>query len=304
MKIFANSEAGNSADFSQELTDYVAGYRVPNVEDALEFIAPSVAVPSKRFEYAKFGDGAMVVDVDDGRAPFGTFKTVQSSGEIISAKLVSRGFTMVIDEDEFSANYRNQAVESLKRRLLRNELYRAASMLAKVAGSATSKKWLASGEGKSTPDGDLQNLVASVADAAGVHANRILFGETAWAYRYASMVASTAVGEGASARLTPEQLAQMLGIDEIKISKERYLTQTADGKKYQNILGANQVFAFNGIKGATIEDISTFKRFYLGEGFKVFVEQKAGCEHITVSHKSLIAQTGVGSVKALTISNS
>ena len=101
MKIFANSEAGNSADFSQELTDYAAGYKVPNVEDALEFIAPSVAVQSKRFEYAKFGDGAMYVDVDDERAPFGTFKTVQDSGEIVSAKLVSRGYTVVIDEDEF-----------------------------------------------------------------------------------------------------------------------------------------------------------------------------------------------------------
>lgn len=303
MKIFANSEAGNSADFSQELSDYAAGYRVPNVEEVLEFIAPSVAVPSKRFEYAKFGDGAMVVDTDDARATFGTFKTVQDSGDIVNAKLVSRGYTLVLDEDEFSANYRERAVENLKRRLLRNELYRAAALLAKVATS-TAKKWLATGEGKSTPYGDLQNLVASVADAAGVHANRILFGESAWAYRYAAMIASTAVGEGASARLTPEQLAQLLAIDEIKISKDRYVTQEADGKKYKNILGANQVFAFNGMKGASIDDISTFKRFYLGEGFKVFVEQKAGCEHITVSHKTLLAQTGAGAVKALTVSNS
>ena len=303
MKIFANSEAGNAGDFSQELSDYAAGYRVPNVEDALEFIAPSVAVPSKRFEYAKFGDGAMAVDTDDARAVFGTFKTVQDSGDIVNAKLVSRGYTLVLDEDEFSANYRERAVESLKRRLLRNELYRAASLLAKVATS-TAKKWLATGEGKSTPDGDLQNLVASVADASGVHANRILFGESAWAYRYAAMIASTAVGEGASARLTPEQLAQLLGIDEIKVSKDRYVTQEADGKKFKNILGANQVFAFNGMKGASIDDISTFKRFYLGEGFKVFVEQKAGCEHITVSHKTLLAQTGAGAVKALTVSNS
>ena len=303
MKIFANSEAGNSADFSQELTDYAAGYKVPNVEDALEFIAPSVAVQSKRFEYAKFGDGAMVVDTDDARATFGTFKTVQDSGDIVNAKLVSRGYTLVLDEDEFSANYRERAVENLKRRLLRNELYRAAALLAKVATS-TAKKWLATGEGKTTPDGDLQNLVASVADAGGVHANRILFGESAWAYRYAAMIASTAVGEGASARLTPEQLAGLLGIDEIKISKDRYVTQEADGKKFKNILGANQVFAFNGMKGASIDDISTFKRFYLGEGFKVFVEQKAGCEHITVSHKTLLAQTGAGAVKALTVSNS
>ena len=303
MKIFANSEARNSADFSQELSDYAAGYRVPNVEEVLEFIAPSVAVPSKRFEYAKFGDGAMVVDTDDARATFGTFKTVQDSGDIVNAKLVSRGYTLVLDEDEFSANYRERAVENLKRRLLRNELYRAAALLAKVATS-TAKKWLATGEGKTTPDGDLQNLVASVADAGGVHANRILFGESAWAYRYAAMIASTAVGEGASARLTPEQLAQLLAIDEIKVSKDRYVTQEADGKKFKNILGANQVFAFNGMKGASIDDISTFKRFYLGEGFKVFVEQKAGCEHITVSHKTLLAQTGAGAVKALTVSNS
>lgn len=120
------------------------------------------------------------------------------------------------------------------------------------------------------------------------------------------MVASSAPGEGASAKLTPEQLAQFLGIDEFRVSKERYeYTDTSDGsKKKGNILSSAKVFAFNGSKGVDIDDPSTFKRFHLGDGFKTFIEDKGYMKSITVAHYSLLAQTGVGAVRSLTISNS
>lgn len=261
--ILANSDAYNSSAFSQELTGYAAGYKAPDVTEALDFIAPPVPVPSKRFEFTQFGEGDLVVDTDDERA-----------------------------------------VERLKRRLLRNELVRAAQMLAKAATNSA-KKWMASGTGKSTPDGDLMDLVRSVADAGGMHANRILCGEQAWAYRYSAMVASEAPGEGASAKLTPEQVAQFLGVEELRVSKERYeTTDSSDGsKKKANAVSANTVFAFNASKGVDVDDPSTFKRFHLGDGFKVFVEDKGYMRAITVSHYSLLAQTGVGACKSITVSN-
>lgn len=303
--IFANSNAYNSSAFSQELTGYAAGYKVKDVEDALNYIAPKVIVPSKRFEYSKFGEGDLVVDTDDERAVFGNFKTIRASGEIVTARLVTRGLTLVLDSDEMSSSYEQRAVERLKRRLLRNELARASAILA-TAATNTAKKWMATGNDKTTPDADLIALVASVADKCGIHANRILCGETAWAYRFAAMVASASVGEGATAKSTPEQVAQFLGVDELRISKERYETiDTTDGsKKNTNVFGVNKVFAFNGQDGIDVDDPSTFKRFVLNEGFQTFVEDKGYVKAITVCHQSLIAQTGVGAVRSLTISNS
>lgn len=302
--ILANSDAYNSSAFSQELTGYAAGYKAPDVTEALDFIAPPVPVPSKRFEFTQFGEGDLVVDTDDERAVYGNFKVVRSSGKLVTERLVARGLTLLLDQDEISANYEQRAVERLKRRLLRNELVRAAQMLAKAATNSA-KKWMASGTGKSTPDGDLMDLVKSVADAGGMHANRILCGEQAWAYRYAAMVASEAPGEGASAKLTPEQVAQFLGVEEFKVSKERYeTTDSSDGsKKKANAVSANTVFAFNASKGVDVDDPSTFKRFHLGDGFKVFVEDKGYMRAITVSHYSLLAQTGVGACKSITVSN-
>ena len=144
-----------------------------------------------------------------------------------------------------------------------------------------------------------------MADACGMHANRILCGEQAWAYRYAAMVASEAVGEGASAKLTPAEIAQFLGIDEMRISKERYeYTDSSDGaKKKGNIVSPNVVFAFNGQAGVDVDDPSTFKRFYLGEGYSTFIEDKGYTKNITVAHYSMLAQTGVGACKSITVSN-
>ena len=302
--ILANSDAYNSSAFSQELTGYAAGYKAPDVTEALDFIAPPVPVPSKRFEFTQFGEGDLVVDTDDERAVYGNFKVVRSSGKLVTERLVVRGLTLLLDQDEISANYEQRAVERLKRRLLRNELVRAAQMLAKAATNSA-KKWMASGTGKSTPDGDLMDLVKSVADACGMHANRILCGEQAWAYRYAAMIASEAVGEGASAKLTPAEIAQFLGIDEMRISKDRYeYTDSSDGaKKKGNIVSPNVVFAFNGQAGVDVDDPSTFKRFYLGEGYSTFIEDKGYTKNITVAHYSMLAQTGVGACKSITVSN-
>lgn len=303
--VLANSEAFNASAFSAELTGYAAGYKVPDVTEMLDFIAPPVTVPSRRFEYAKFGEGDLLVDIDDERAAFGSFKSVRSSGSIENAKLIHRGLSLEIDEDEMTAGYQQRAVERLKKRLIRNELYRAAAMLA-AAATNIAKKWMASGTGKSTPDGDIMALVKSVADDCGIYANRIICGEGAWLSRYQAMIASSAVGEGASAKLTPKEVAMLVGVDEIKVSKERYeYTDTSAGSKQKgNLLAANKVFAFNASNGVDIDDASTFKRFTGADGFKVLDEQKGVVRVITVHHYSLLAQTGVGAAKCYTISNS
>ncbi|MBO6102105.1 MAG: hypothetical protein J6P03_02490, partial [Opitutales bacterium] len=85
-----------------------------------------------------------------------------------------------------------------------------------------------------------------VADSCGISANRILCGETAWSYRYQAMVASSAPGEGAAAKMSPADVAMFLGIDELRIAKERL--ENPDKSK-STILPANKVFAFNARKG-------------------------------------------------------
>jgi hypothetical protein len=303
--IFSNSETYNASAFSAELTGYAAGYKVPDVTGALDFIAPPVLAPARRFEYAKFGDGDLIVDIDDERAAFGDFKIVKSTGKMENAKLIHRGLTLLIDEDEMTANYQQRAIERLKRRLLRNELARAAAMLIKAATNSA-KKWMATGSGKSTPDGDLRKLKISVGEACGITANRMLCGEIAWSYRYDALVASTAPGEGVAADKSPEQLGKALALEEFRLADERYeFTDTTDGsKKMGNIIPPTKVFAFNASKGVDIDDPSTFKRFFSEGGFKVYEEKKGVVTAITVHHYSLLAQTGVGACRSLTISNS
>ena len=91
----------------------------------------------------------------------------------------------------------------------------------------------------------------------------------------------------------------------MRISKDRYeYTDSSDGaKKKGNIVSPNVVFAFNGQAGVDVDDPSTFKRFYLGEGYSTFIEDKGYTKNITVAHYSMLAQTGVGACKSITVSN-
>ena len=173
----ANSDAYNAANLSEPLSAYCAGLPIDDgAAELLAFIAPEVKT-AKRFEYTKFGDGIMLVDEDDERAVRGEFKEIDISGDVVNAKLVNHGLTLAIDDDEFFADYEQEAVRILKNRLVANELSRAVAMAKAAAGTLESKTWKSGGG--TNPDLDIRKLITSVGDKGGINANRVLIGDAA-----------------------------------------------------------------------------------------------------------------------------
>ena len=302
----ANSDAYNAANLSEPLSAYCAGLPIDGgTAELLAFIAPEVKT-AKRFEYTKFGDGIMLVDEDDERAVRGEFKEIDISGDVVNAKLVNHGLTLAIDDDEFFADYEQEAVRILKNRLVANELSRAVAMAKAAAGTLESKTWKSGGG--TNPDLDIRKLITSVGDKGGVNANRVLIGDAAWTYRLESLLGSQNVASGGQAMFTIDNLRGFVGAEKILTCDKRFETKVKDSdgkaaKEYKAFL-ANYVLAFNARDGISKFDASTFKRFVGEEGFKVYVEKKTKRTIVTVEHYSLLAQTGVGACKGLSVSNS
>ena len=302
----ANSDAYNAANLSEPLSAYCAGLPIDGgTAELLAFIAPEVKT-AKRFEYTKFGDGIMLVDEDDERAVRGEFKEIDISGDVVNAKLVNHGLTLAIDDDEFFADYEQEAVRILKNRLVANELSRAVAMAKAAAGTLESKTWKSGGG--TNPDLDIRKLITSVGDKGGVNANRVLIGDAAWTYRLESLLGSQNVASGGQAMFTIDNLRGFVGAEKILTCDKRFETKVKDSdgkaaKEYKAFL-ANYVLAFNARDGISKFDASTFKRFVGEEGFKVYVEKKTKRTIVTVEHYSLLAQTGVGACKGISVSNS
>lgn len=302
----ANSDAYNAANLSEPLSAYCAGLPIDGgTAELLAFIAPEVKT-AKRFEYTKFGDGIMLVDEDDERAVRGEFKEIDISGDVVNAKLVNHGLTLAIDDDEFFADYEQEAVRILKNRLVANELSRAVAMAKAAAGTLESKTWKSGGG--TNPDLDIRKLITSVGDKGGINANRVLVGDAAWTYRLESLLGSQNTAAGGQAMFTIDNLRGFVGAEKILTCDKRFETKVKDSdgkaaKEYKAFL-ANYVLAFNARDGISKFDASTFKRFVGEEGFKVYVEKKTKRTIVTVEHYSLLAQTGVGACKGLSVSNS
>lgn len=302
----ANSDAYNAANLSEPLSAYCAGLPIDGgTAELLAFIAPEVKT-AKRFEYTKFGDGIMLVDKDDERAVRGEFKEIDISGDVVNAKLVNHGLTLAIDDDEFFADYEQEAVRILKNRLVANELSRAVAMAKAAAGTLESKTWKSGGG--TNPDLDIRKLITSVGDKGGINANRVLIGDVAWTYRLESLLGSQNTAAGGQAMFTIDNLRGFVGAEKILTCDKRFETKVKDSdgkaaKEYKAFL-ANYVLAFNARDGISKFDASTFKRFVGEEGFKVYVEKKTKRTIVTVEHYSLLAQTGVGACKGLSVSNS
>lgn len=302
----ANSDAYNAANLSEPLSAYCAGLPIDDgAAEMLAFIAPEVKT-AKRFEYTKFGDGIMLVDEDDERAVRGEFKEIDISGDVVNAKLVNHGLTLAIDDDEFFADYEQEAVRILKNRLVANELSRAVAMAKAAAGTLESKTWKSGGG--TNPDLDIRKLITSVGDKGGINANRVLIGDAAWTYRLESLLGSQNTAAGGQAMFTIDNLRGFVGAEKILTCDKRFETKVKDSdgkaaKEYKAFL-ANYVLAFNARDGISKFDASTFKRFVGEEGFKVYVEKKTKRTIVTVEHYSLLAQTGVGACKGLSVSNS
>jgi len=300
----ANASLFTEAYFSEPLTAYAVGFKDTNdIEATLEFYAPKVSVP-RRFEYAEQTniEEFLSETTDDQRAIRGDFKTVEYTETKTQAATVNRGLRMVVDLDQVAdkANWEQDYTAKLLRRLRRNALRRAVALLSNAATN-TGKTWDTTA-GKD-PDQDVISELVTGNTAAGVARNRVGYGDTSWAKRALSHRAQNTAGGFASALMTPDQLAQLLGVDQVLVSKERYASSASAKAE----IVSNLVLMFNAMSGADVEDPSNIKRFVSpcegGGDVRVYSRQlTAKLWEIVVEHYELTKITSTLGIRKFTVS--
>lgn len=270
--VAANASLFTQAFFNRPLTTFAQNWRDPSpIEADLAFYAPQVLTP-RRFTYAEFANiEEFFVDVNDDLRPLrGDFKTVEYTSDKVEARTENHGLRLVIDfdEEEETPDWQEQAVDKLMRRLKRNSLVRAFNLLS-AASTNTGVIW--------DVDADPDQLVIlskiAATTASGIPINRVGYGETAWAYRTASLRGNANAAKWSSAGMTPEQLAGFLGVDTVNIPRERIATSmTAKAEMVGNLV--NLFFAQ---ANPDRMDSSNIKRFVSncsnGGLYQVYVRQ-------------------------------
>lgn len=254
-----NASLITQTSFSEPLTTYATGWRDDGVLEAETlFFAPRVEV-GRRFEFAKnINWQAYLSDAqEDLRAIGGDFKAVKYEAEKTFDETENRGLQIIVDLDKErdNPNWEQQAVAKLMRRLRMNKLRRAVGLLT-AAATDTAKTWDTTA-GKD-PDMDVITELVTAADIVGMKPNRVAYGDTAWSKRALAHRAQTSAGGFASAGLTAEALAGILGVSGVLKSDARYSSTTT--AKAQ-VLG-QLVTMFTGQQGADTEDPSNVKDFW------------------------------------------
>ncbi len=308
----ANESVFTQQYFDEPLTNYAVGWRDPNnIEETLEFFAPSVPVP-RRFTYKSWTNIEEFLSegsYDDLRAIGAEFPTVKFTGSEIHARTDNRGLRIRVDMDEVADPnsalaggipvFQARVVEKLKRRILRNSLRRAVTLLS--AGAViTAKTW--NGTAGQDPDNDVLQQLVAAATQSGIRPNRVAWGDTAWSKRVLTHRAQNDAGGYASAGLSPEEVGMFL-IVQPYVSRERF---SAAGAGLAEIVG-NLVFMFYALAGQDTEDPSNIKRFYSmtdsGGPWRVYVQQVTSkLVDITVEHYELIKVTSLLGINQFTIS--
>src|SRR5688500_14003195 len=298
----ANESRFNTAFFSEPLTTYAVGWRDPaKIEDILDFLTPPIRV-GRRFEFKQTDNSeAFLSELDDTRAIGADFKRVEYKGSTVIEKTHNRGLTIRVDLDtvEVLPAWREVYVSRLLQRLLRNELRRAVTALSNAAG-ATAKTWDTTA-GRD-PDADIIAEMITATDSAGFAPNRILFGETAWNKRLLAHRAQTSSGGYASAGLTPQELAGFLGVDGVRVSRERFQS----GPTAKSKITGDFVLLFTGVDDAMIDDPTHGKRFWTpcegGGKYRVY-EHQVNAKHVdlTVEHYSNTIVTSTVGIRKITV---
>ncbi len=305
----ANESVFTQQYFDEPLTTYAVGWKDPNNIDAtLEFFAPSTPA-SRRFTYKEWTNIEEFLSEgtnDDLRAIGAEFPTVKFTGKETHARTENRGLRIRVDLDEVAspdsplaggiAAYQQRAVAKIMRRLARNSVRRAVSLLS-AASVNTAKTWDVTA-GKD-PDQDVRTEIVTVGtSASGIRPNRVGYGDTSWVKRLLSHRAQNIAGGYASAGLTMEQVAAFLGVDTVYVSKERF---SLLGGALTEIVN-NLVLMFY-----AAEDPSNVKRFVsptdAGGPIRVYVQQVTSkLVDITVEKYELIKITSTLGIRQFTVS--
>lgn len=290
----ANEDRITEDGFSEPLTTYAQGWRdnSPIMED-LQSIAPSVPV-ARRFDYKTSPKAeAFLIDIDDIRAPMGDFKRIEYTGGEETEKTDNKGLVFRVEKGTSDKSKQRKIALTIQR-LYRSELVRAGKILQGLT-NGSAKVW----GPDSDPDADLILGIEKSADQTGVQPNVVIFDSKAWAIRQIAHRSSDKAGGMASASLTKEQLADLLGVEKVIVLKERFTIKKGQGAK-EKILSTPAVFITNIDQLAMEDDPSAIKRFVSQDGeIRVHVDDHhAKFEDITVEHYSkIIGTSGIGTIR-------
>jgi hypothetical protein len=299
----ANEARFTEQFFSEPLTTFAVGFKDPNdIEAMLEFVAPTVPT-GRRFEFKKSTNAEeFYSEADDVRAIGADFKRVEYTGTTVNEKTLNKGLVIRIDLDQVADRpmWRELTVGRLTRRIWRNELRRGIGVLS-AAATNTAKTWDTTA--LKDPDQDILVELLAAVNSSGIRPNRILYGDTAWSKRLLSLRSQNLHGQANSSVMTPAELGGFMGVDEIRVSKERY-SSSATAKAE---LVGNLVLMYFAEAGQAPDESSNIKRFVSavdGGGFIRVYEQQVSSKlvDISIEHYSNIVITSTLGIRKETIS--
>lgn len=300
-----NASSITQGSFSEALTTYATGWRddANGIQAELDFIAPSVQV-GRRFEYLENinWEAYLSGTEEDLRSSGGEFKVVEMNSTKELAKTANRGLQIIVDLDDVKEepNWEQNRVAKLMRRIKVNKLRRALGLYT-AADTNTAKTWDTTA-GKD-PDQDVITELVTAANAVGMKPNRVAYGDTAWSKRALAHRAQTTAGGFASAGMTPEQLAGLLGVEGVLHSNARYsATKTTKTEVFGTL-----VLMLTAMQDADTEDPSNVKDFWSptdqGTQYAVHSIPWGIKRHIiAVEHNECMKLTSNIGIRSLTIS--
>lgn len=300
----ANESRFDQAFYDAPLTEYlVGGWDQDPLEELLEFFSPAVDVP-RRFHYKEFlhADEFWSDDGDEDIRAIGAEFNREKPPEAktVHDRVPNKGLTTTLDRDEDTGPLVEQRrVNRLMRRLRRNDLRRSINLL--IAASVNQALTWDTTAGKD-PDQDIIGQLLLAKQGSGVRPSRVGYGETAWTRRGLSHRAQNNAGGFASARMTPPEVAALLGVEGLSMTDARY----KDGAGLTEVIG-NLVLMFNAASGLSQDDPSNIKRFVANtvDGGRVRVyRREVGPKlvELTVEHYSKPTITSTLGVRRATIS--
>jgi hypothetical protein len=290
----ANDANFDQAHLSEPLTEYIVD--VPDAEGLdtlLEQAFPSVPV-GRAFTYRTHDEKEsfqLALNDEDIREIGGDFAQIRLTGTQVDGRTDNKGLVMILDNDQGGEDpaVQQRAVQNLRNRLLRSELYRGEALL-EANDTAVTPNWGAS-NAAADPDGDLVNQIDAGGDARGIDCNTVLYGGSAWVTRFLSLGLGDNAARHQTRNLTPDQLRELVGADRLVKSKFRYQSSASAKSK----IVAGKVFAYYAKPGAMPDDPSNIKRFTTavpgGGMFRVYIEARLKRTLVCVEHYSRLVLT-------------
>ncbi len=299
--------AANDANFDQtHLSEPLTEYIVDTPDDEgldvlLDAAFPSVPV-GRSFSYRVHDTKEsfqIALNDEDVREIGGDFAQVRRTGTQADGRTDNKGLIMILDNDQGGedAAVQQRAVANLRNRLLRTELYRGEALL-EANDSAVTPNWGAS-NAAADPDGDLVQQADLSGDARGIDANIALYGGSAWVTRFLSLGLGGNAARHQTRNLTPQQLAELAGLEKVIKSKFRYQSSATAKSK---VIGA-KVYLYYAKSGAMPDDPSNIKRFITsvpgGGMFRVYIEARLKRTVVAVEHYSRLVLTSAVGIRKI-----